>query len=254
VEFGAWDGQHLSNSRNLIVNDGYEAVLIEADGDKFQTLRALYSDDERVTTLHGFVGFGEHDNLDVMLSATPIPNEFDLLIIDIDGNDYHAWKAATAYRPSLVCVEFNPTIPNEVDFIQPADPRRQWGASLRSLVSLGRDKGYELICVLPWNALFVRAEYFAAYSIADNAPETLRADLSSVTYIFSGVDGTVFLRGARSLPWQTMQLNELDFQQLPKALRKWPPVGSLRVRATVSRFYKFFNGVRSMFRRYVRNR
>jgi hypothetical protein len=29
VEFGAWDGLHLSNSRHLIENSGYSAVLIE---------------------------------------------------------------------------------------------------------------------------------------------------------------------------------------------------------------------------------
>jgi hypothetical protein len=30
VEFGAWDGKHLSNTYNLIHNKGYSAVLIES--------------------------------------------------------------------------------------------------------------------------------------------------------------------------------------------------------------------------------
>ena len=30
VEFGAWDGRHLSNTYDLIVNKGYSAVMIEA--------------------------------------------------------------------------------------------------------------------------------------------------------------------------------------------------------------------------------
>jgi hypothetical protein len=39
VEFGAWDGIHLSNTRNLIENDGWQAVLIEADPVKFRDLQ-----------------------------------------------------------------------------------------------------------------------------------------------------------------------------------------------------------------------
>ena len=29
VEFGAWDGLHLSNTANLILNDGYSAVRLD---------------------------------------------------------------------------------------------------------------------------------------------------------------------------------------------------------------------------------
>ena len=40
VEFGAWDGRHLSNTCNLIENRGYSAVLIEADAKRFRDLLA----------------------------------------------------------------------------------------------------------------------------------------------------------------------------------------------------------------------
>ena len=35
VEFGAWDGVHLSNSWNLIQNHNWKGVLIEANKEKF---------------------------------------------------------------------------------------------------------------------------------------------------------------------------------------------------------------------------
>ena len=42
VEFGAWDGSHLSNTFNLVENHQYHVVLIEGDRGKFESLRNNY--------------------------------------------------------------------------------------------------------------------------------------------------------------------------------------------------------------------
>src|SRR5207302_7194236 len=105
--------------------------------------------------------------------------------IDIDGNDYHVWEKISDYEPKVVCIEFNPTVPAEVDFVQHADPHLKQGASLLALSRLGKAKGYELISVLTSNAFFVKAEYFPRFGIEDNSPQALWEDLSNVTYIFS---------------------------------------------------------------------
>ncbi len=222
VEFGAWDGEYLSNVCNLIDSHGYAAVLIECSRKKFKDLRRRYADNGKVMALNRFVGFHEYDNLDVILEDTPIPRDFDFLSIDIDGNDYHVWKSVSRYRPKVVCIEFNPTVPTEVEFVQPADSRLNQGASLLSLVELGKNKGYELVSVLPFNAFFVESEYYPLFQIEDNSPEVLRTDLSAVTHIFSGYDGRVFLRGGRRLPWHAVELRESRFQVLPKCLRMYP--------------------------------
>ena len=39
VEFGAWNGIYLTNTRNLIIEKGYSAVLNEADPDLFIDLQ-----------------------------------------------------------------------------------------------------------------------------------------------------------------------------------------------------------------------
>ncbi len=222
VEFGAWDGRYLSNTANLIENHGYNAVLIEGSREKFVDLKNNYSRNPRVVPMNRFVGFGEHDNLDGILEKTAIPRDFDFLSIDIDGNDYHVWKAMSRYAPKLVCIEFNPTIPTEVRFVQPADPLVNQGAGLLPLVELGKSKGYELISVSQINAFFVLSDYFPLFRIEDNSPHVLRTSIENVAHVFFGYDGTVFLRGNPKSPWHDMAIRESRIQILPRCLRKYP--------------------------------
>lgn len=222
VEFGASDGIHASNTRNLIEKQDYSAVLIEGNKTVFKKLQNNYSENSNVITINTFVGFDKKNNLDHVLENIATPANFDFLSIDIDGNDFHVWKAVQKYRPKIVCIEFNPTIPTEVDFVQPPNPRTNQGASLLSLVKLGKEKGYELVSVLPFNAFFVRSEYYPLYEIRDNSPTTLRANLDHVTYLFTGYDGSVLLRGCKNLPWHGMELIESRMQLLPGFLRQYP--------------------------------
>jgi hypothetical protein len=206
----------------LIESKDFSSVLIEANRDKFGDLQRNYSQRHNVITINKFVGFREDDNLDQILSATSIPYEFDFLSIDIDGNDYHVWNAISKYKPKVVAIEFNPTIPTHIRFVQPPDPSINQGASLLSLVELGKEKGYELVSVLPWNAFFVREEYYPLFQMESNAPEVLRTNLDDITYLFSGYDGRVFLRGSCRLPWHGIDLKESRVQHLPGFLRKYP--------------------------------
>lgn len=222
VEFGAWDGIHLSNVRKLILEERYRAVLIEGDSRKFQSLRNNYALNDEVHTVNAFVGFDAANGLDNILSSYSIPQSFDFLSIDIDGNDYHAWEAVKEYRPKVVCVEFNPTIPTEVHFVQTPDPRINQGCSLLALDQLARAKGYQVVCVLPWNAFFVDEKYFAKFEIADNRPQVMRRDHSHITWFFSGYDGSVHLAGAKYMPWHMISIDEREVQVLPRILWAYP--------------------------------
>lgn len=223
IEFGAWDGLFLTNTRHLIECKGYSAVLIEANKKKFADLQRNYSHRKHVITINKFVGFRENDNLDQILSTTPVPHDFDFLSIDIDGNDYHVWKAISKYRPKAIVIEFNPTIPTHIRFVQAADPSINQGSSLLALVELGKGKGYELVSVLRFNAFFIRREYYPLFQMESNAPDVLRTMPDSITYLFSGYDGRVFLHGSCRLPWHGIDLKESKVQQLPRVLRRYPP-------------------------------
>lgn len=222
VEFGAWDGKHLSNTHNLVANRGFSAVLIEGSAARFGDLQATFRGNPRVVALNRYVGFTPADGLDAILAATPIPHDFELLSIDIDGNDYHVWKAVTRYRPKVVVIEYNPTIPSAVQFVQPADMRVNQGTSILSMTQLAREKGYELVSATAHNCLFVTKELFPLFGITDNSVLAIRPDESLVTYIFNGFDGTVFVRGYGRLEWHKVPYVESKLQQVPRWLRQFP--------------------------------
>ena len=166
--------------------------------------------------------FTASDGLDKILKDTIIPLDFDVLSIDVDGNDYHIFKAMVNYNPKVLVIEFNQTIPTEVSFVQVAVPSVTQGSSLLSLVSLAKSKGYELVSVLPCNAFFVKKLYFPLFNINDNSPYVLRKSHGSITYLFSGYDGQVILKGCKKMPWHGMKISETSVQQLPPMLRKFP--------------------------------
>jgi hypothetical protein len=220
VEFGAWDGQYLSNTCNFIENLGYSAVLIEASKERFEDLIKRHGKNPKVVALNKLVGHTHEDGLDTILAKTCIPKDFDLLSIDIDGNDYHVWNAMSSYTPKVLCIEFNSSIPTEVDFIQ-SDHSRNHGSSLLSLTRLGKKKGYELVAVTYLNAIFVRSEFYPLFQITNNEPRAIREDTSTVTYVFCGYDGTIFLAGNERLLWHEVPFSG-RIRQLPKIFRSYP--------------------------------
>ena len=218
VEFGAWDGIYMCNTLALIER-GYHAVLIEGNRKKHKELKNNHAANKKVIPLNGFVGFDAKNGLDSILSDHPIPKNFDLLSIDIDGNDYHTWKAVETYRPKLVCIEYNPTIPTEVKFVQEANENISQGSSLLAMIELGHLKGYELVCANTLNAFFVDRDYFPLFGIPDNSPHLLRKDTSHVTWIFTLYDGTMQLSGARTVPWHGVYMDENKLQTIPRCIR-----------------------------------
>ena len=222
VEFGAFDGRVASNTYSLIATHGYRAVLLEPDSARFAQLRGTHRGRAGVHLLQRAVGFDGDERLDRLLAGTPAPIDFDLLSIDIDGNDYHVWQSLQEYRPKLVVIEFNPTIPNEVDFVQPRDPAIRQGASLTAIARLAREKGYRLVHATALNGVFVDERYFARFEIADDSPAALRSDLSLVTWLFQTYDGRLHIAGFDRLLWHDVPLDRRRLQQVPRPLRDFP--------------------------------
>lgn len=223
VEFGAWDGKFLSNTWNLIINKGWSSVLIEADKKKSKDLIKTYEGKKRVICLNKFVEFSGNNSLDNILSKTPISQSFDLLSIDIDGNDYHIWDSMKKYNPKVVIIEFNPSFPNDIQFVQQKNMKINQGSSLLSLTKLGEKKDYELVAVTEINAIFVKKQYFKLFGIKDNSLSSMYVDKKYQTRIFQLFDGTLVLNGCSSLIWHGIRIKQKKIQVLPRFLRFHPP-------------------------------
>ena len=216
VEFGGFDGKTMSNIWRLIAEDGWSGVFAEANVERWTQIKANHPYD-RVKALNQFIMWEGENSFDNTMTRENIPPGIDLLSIDVDGNDWHIWNAIELYRPRLIVIEFNPTVPNDVYFVQDADPTVNQGNSLLAMIELGKRKGYSLICVGGMDAYFVLDEYAPAFDIPDNSIDCMFTAVQ--TLLFQGYDGTLFNAGLNTLAWKNVTFAPDQIQLLPKQER-----------------------------------
>jgi hypothetical protein len=187
VEFGAWDGVHLSNTWNLWHNEDWTAYLIEGDPVKAQALERSIKDFPKVKAINAYVTPEGKSCLDNILKEYNLPENFDLLSIDIDGDDYYILKHLKTFRPKVIIIEFNPTVPPHIEMVQ--EMGEYMGASALSIIKLGESKGYRAIHITEVNVLFVTNELYASgnFQEINLEDEFIRSHLNYVLTTFDGI-------------------------------------------------------------------
>jgi hypothetical protein len=221
VEFGAWDGKLYSSTWNLLNNHRWGGLLIEANEVKFAELEGAYRGNDQVATLNTLVEQEGEASLDAILTRAGAPVDLDFLCIDVDGVDWHIWNSLTEFLPKVILIEFNPTVPNDIVFVQDDDAATNQGASLLALIELGKSKGYELVATTAWNGFFVRSQLYLAFGIEDNDIDAMHDTARFESRLFQCYDGTLVLAGCKHLLWSDVTICQEDIQVLPKALRKY---------------------------------
>jgi hypothetical protein len=217
VEFGAWDGRHLSNCAKL-ADEGWGGCFIEGDAARFVDLRNNYASRNHIVPVNSFVHSSGEDRLDAILDRVGAPKDIGVLSIDIDGCDYHVWRSVETHVPALCVIEFNPSIPAHVIYVQDDDPTTHRGCSLAALVKLGEAKGYGLVAATEWNAFFMRRMLCEAHGIPTYTPAEIK-DRTYEAAIFHGYDGTMLVAGHRQLLWHGISYGVDELQVLPPQLR-----------------------------------
>lgn len=162
VEFGVGDGREC-NTAHLVTDCGWSGLMIEGDPALFARLVSTFRDQPQVRTLNEFVSA---ETIARIFQTHGVPQTFDLLSIDVDGNDYWIWRALDAYRPRVVVIEYNAAYPPPAKWVMQYNSEHRWdgttyyGASLRSLSDLASGKGYALVGTdsAGVNAFFVRRD------------------------------------------------------------------------------------------------
>lgn len=188
VEFGAGTG--LENNTAHLLIQGWKGHWFEADEAHVQSIREHFSVPLRNSALSVTQAFITAENIEPFFARSGIQKEFDLLSIDIDGNDYWVWKKISNFSPRAVVIEYNALFRPGTDWVMKYNPSHLWkktsyfGASLSSLEKLGREKGYSLVgCDFTGtNAFFVRndlaGDAFLEPFTAENHYEPPRAFLT----------------------------------------------------------------------------
>ena len=159
VEFGAWDGTHLSNTYNL-VRKGWKAVYIEGNRKKFNDLLKTKRKNRNIIAINEFVSRNRlsKNSLDNILKRTDIPKDFEILSIDIDSFDLEVWQSISFFDPKIVIIEINSAYPPGIIKWHSEEYSNVNGNSFSATLKVGQDKGYDLICHTG-NMIFIKKEF-----------------------------------------------------------------------------------------------
>jgi hypothetical protein len=186
AEVGVGDG--CENNTAFLLSLGWNGFWVDGSDGFLGAIKKQKTIDE--SCLKSLVATITRENIEACFEKLGVPEEFDLLSLDIDQNTYYAWEGLRSFRPRVVVIEYNGSVPASIDWKVVYDPERQWdgsknfGASLKALENLGGRLGYRLVgcefCGV--NAFFVRddlvKDHFVAPFTSENHFEPKRHFIS----------------------------------------------------------------------------
>lgn len=136
VKLGVGDGNECNSA--LLLVKGWSSLWIEGNTSDYAKIRKNFHfliRDQKLAVSNDFI---TADNIENLLVNNSVPWEFDLLSIDIDGNDYWVWKAIDRFHPRVVVVEYSASFKPPVKWVVKYNPTHKWdktnyfGVSLKS--------------------------------------------------------------------------------------------------------------------------
>jgi hypothetical protein len=165
IEFGAGDG--TENCTGFLAMQGWKTLWIDGGEALLRTIERGWTAEVERGQLVARQAFITVDTIDGIIREAGFSGEIDLLVVDLDGNDYHFLENISAVAPRVICAEYNANIPPDVDWKMARKDDYVWcglddrtGASLKALeIMLGR-RGYTLVgcSVAGVNSFFVRTD------------------------------------------------------------------------------------------------
>ena len=164
VEFGVQNG--LECNSHYLLHKGWSGLWLEGNEDFCKEIAVRFAPVLKNGQLKVGNAFITKDNINFLIEKCGITGEIDLLSVDIDGNDWHVWKAINVVQPRAVIIEYNAKFPPNYAWIMPYNEKHIWdgsdcqGASLKALELLGTELGYQLVGtnLNGVNAFFVKQE------------------------------------------------------------------------------------------------
>ena len=187
VEIGVENGTEC-NTTNLLKNFNWKGIQIEGSKKlyneaKIQIKKILEKKKNNLKLLNIFV---TKKNINQILKKN-CGKEIDLLSVDVDGNDFWIWKAINCVKPRLVIIEYNSFFGSNISATIKYNSKFSWnhrnnksyyGASLKALEKLGKQKKYILVGVDKngVNAFFVRNDLAKYINLKSRKTEEIFLD------------------------------------------------------------------------------
>lgn len=144
-EFGAADGLYLSNTRRLW-HRGWTVGLIESD-------RTLFEKIPEHPRIRKFCAKVKRKTVDGLLLALIEEENPDLLVMDVDGQEYWILAGLKIVRPRVLMVEVNAQ-----DYPDPCAEEGEGQTSYQPIADLAKQMGYVPVAKNVINVVFVRAD------------------------------------------------------------------------------------------------
>lgn len=174
VEISSQDGRTCM-ATNFIVHHRWRGFLFDGDPVFVEEGKRFFAGHPATRAMPPVMRscWFTRENVNRILVDAGVPDEVDVLSLDIDGNDLHLWDAMML-RPRLLICEFNNAVPSELaltipyrsDFSFAELPEEQAlfrSASLAAYAAVCRRKGYRFVGMnaLGFNAIFLRDDVLA---------------------------------------------------------------------------------------------
>jgi len=162
VEFGSGQvrkGSGTANIRHFHDKYNTECLYFEVNPGKITLSDEKYRHQIKIETITA-------SNVNDIFNKYNVPSNLDVVVIDVDGQDYWIWKNLE-YNPNIVLIEFNPTLPYTESKVMHYDENHwswrnskclYYGASITAMKKLGEEKGYSLVYKTERNLIFVKKD------------------------------------------------------------------------------------------------
>lgn len=148
VEIGIENGQE--NNTRLLLEKGWQGVWMEGSADCVALASRTFGEfiaAGRLRIVHALL---TAENINSVFAKEGIPAQVDFLSLDIDQNTSHVWRSLQ-YKSRVSCIEYNASLPPSMALEVPYNSSLGWdrtnwfGASLKALEIIGRDKKMNLV-------------------------------------------------------------------------------------------------------------
>jgi hypothetical protein len=180
IDIGASSGVNTDPVYNFIIDSKYKGLCIEGDKIKANELK----------TKTNFDIYNEYiypHNIINIFSKFNVPNDIDILKIDIDGFDLEVLRnILNVYKPKIIIAEINEKIPPPILFEVIYKENYEWdfshcfGFSIKSGEKVMNNYGYKIIHIYDLNnILCINEDLYNTLCINEDLYNTLNLDITN---------------------------------------------------------------------------